>query len=107
MQARVNLSVIECTDGSQIGVAELDNPNALNALTYTMIEQLYQQLLQWQADDSIVAVLLHARGGDKAFCAGGDIQAIYRLLENREQDPATATEAMDSFFFTGISLVTI
>ncbi|GLO61117.1 enoyl-CoA hydratase [Vibrio sp. MACH09] len=97
MQARVNLSVIECTDGSQIGVAELDNPNALNALTYTMIEQLYQQLLQWQADDSIVAVLLHARG-DKAFCAGGDIQAIYRLLENREQDPATATEAMDSFF---------
>ncbi|MBJ6977622.1 enoyl-CoA hydratase/isomerase family protein, partial [Vibrio cholerae] len=80
-----NVSKLECADGSVIGVLELDNPAALNALSYVMIEQLYKQLNEWQMDDSIVAVFLHAKGV-KAFCAGGDIQAIYRALENKEED---------------------
>lgn len=95
--SRVNVSQIECADGSAIGVLELDNPTALNALSYVMIEQLYNQLLEWQMDDNIVAVFLHAQG-DKAFCAGGDIQAIYRALENKEQDFDSAFSAMETFF---------
>lgn len=97
MTGTVNVSQIECADGSAIGVLELDNPAALNALSYVMIEQLYNQLVEWQSNDSIVAVLLHAQG-EKAFCAGGDIQAIYRALENKEQDFDSAVDAMKTFF---------
>ena len=97
MTSKVNVSNLECADGSVIGVLELDNPAALNALSYVMIEQLYNQLLEWQIDDNIVAVCLHAQG-EKAFCAGGDIQAIYRALENKEQDFNSALSAMKTFF---------
>ncbi|MGP8305514.1 enoyl-CoA hydratase/isomerase family protein [Vibrio sp. YIC-376] len=97
MASKVNVSQIECADGSAIGVLELDNPTALNALNYVMIEQLYKQLIEWQENDSIVAVVLHAQG-EKAFCAGGDIQAIYRALEDIEQDFDSAFEAMETFF---------
>ncbi|MBA5763172.1 enoyl-CoA hydratase/isomerase family protein [Vibrio sp. 404] len=97
MTGKVNISQMTCADGSSIGVLELDNQSALNALNYEMIEQLYEQLLKWQSDDNIVAVFLHA-AGEKAFCAGGDIQAIFRALENKEQDFDTAFKAMDSFF---------
>ncbi len=95
--SKVNVSKIECADGSVVGVLELDNPAALNALNYVMIEQLYNQLKEWQLDDSIIAVVLHAQG-EKAFCAGGDIQAIYRALENKEQDFDSARSAMETFF---------
>ncbi len=97
MTSKVNVSKIECADGSAIGVLELDNPAALNALNYVMIEQLYKQLREWQNDDAVVAVVLHAQG-EKAFCAGGDIQAIYRALENKEQDFDSAFSAMETFF---------
>ncbi|OOQ70800.1 enoyl-CoA hydratase/isomerase family protein [Vibrio parahaemolyticus] len=97
MTGTVNVSKLKCADGSVIGVLELDNPAALNALSYVMIEQLYKQLNEWQMDDSIVAVFLHAKG-EKAFCAGGDIQAIYRALENKEEDFDSAFSAMETFF---------
>ena len=97
MTSKVNVSKLECADGSVIGVLELDNPAALNALSYVMIEQLYNQLLEWQIDDNIIAVCLHAKG-ERAFCAGGDIQAIYCALENKEQDFNSALSAMKTFF---------
>ncbi|MGF1908650.1 enoyl-CoA hydratase/isomerase family protein [Vibrio kasasachensis] len=97
MLGKVISSKLTCADGSLIGVLELDNPSALNALSYEMIEQLYNQLISWQSDDNIVAVFLHA-SGEKAFCAGGDIQAIFRALENKEHDFDAAFEAMESFF---------
>lgn len=97
MVSKVNISKLECADGSIIGVLELDNPASLNALSYEMIEQLYTQLLEWQIDDNIVAVCLHAKG-ERAFCAGGDIQAIYRALENKEQDFNSALSAMKRYF---------
>lgn len=97
MSSKVNVSKLTCADGSLIGVLGLDNPAALNALSFEMIECLYNQLMAWQMDDSIVAVVLHANG-EKAFCAGGDIQAIYRALENKEQDFDSAFSAMETFF---------
>jgi len=97
MSGKVNLSNLKCVDGSVIGVAELDNPKSLNALGYEMIKQLYEQLLRWQSDDNVVAVFLHGKG-EKAFCAGGDIQAIYQVLLNKEEDAETARNAMEEFF---------
>ncbi|WP_420995408.1 enoyl-CoA hydratase/isomerase family protein [Cupriavidus sp. 30B13] len=59
-----------------VGVATLDRPRQLNALSYPMIGALDAQLAAWAAQPGIAAVLLRGAGA-KAFCAGGDIRALY------------------------------
>ncbi|MGO4332078.1 enoyl-CoA hydratase/isomerase family protein [Cupriavidus sp. 2TAF22] len=59
-----------------VGVVTLDRPRQLNALSYPMIGALDAQLSAWAGCPDIVAVLLRGAGG-KAFCAGGDIRALY------------------------------
>ena len=59
----------------KIGTAELNVPATLNSLTTEMVEQLLQQLLVWQSDSSVVCVMISG-SGEKAFCAGGDVQAL-------------------------------
>ncbi len=63
-------------NGGDLGLATLNRPEALNALTHNMICELEAQLLDWQADSTVKAVILQG-AGDKAFCAGGDIRKIY------------------------------
>ncbi|MGQ7957542.1 enoyl-CoA hydratase/isomerase family protein [Pseudomonas sp. SP16.1] len=59
-----------------VGHLTLNRPAGLNALTLVMVRQLQRQLDAWAQDAAIRAVVL--RGvGDKAFCAGGDIRALY------------------------------
>lgn len=41
-----------------------------------MIELFNDQIKQWESDPTIVAVLIQGEG-DRAFCAGGDVRAIY------------------------------
>lgn len=69
-----------------IGLVNLNRLQALNALTLPMIKALQQQLLSWQVDDSIHAVVVRSEGG-KAFCAGGDVRWLYEtgLAKNPEQ----------------------
>ncbi|OPX55371.1 Enoyl-CoA hydratase/carnithine racemase [Oceanospirillum multiglobuliferum] len=72
-------------DGHLIGIATLNAPKALNALSLEMIDLLYPKLLEWQANSSVVAVWLQG-SGDKAFCAGGDIVQLYNsMVEHGEQ----------------------
>jgi len=54
----------------------LNAPATLNSLTLEMVDQLQTKLDQWRDDPSIAAIFLEA-AGEKAFCAGGDIQALY------------------------------
>ncbi len=58
------------------GFILLNRPEALNALTLGMIHAIMPQLREWQADQSIKAVVI-AGEGDRAFCAGGDVRAVY------------------------------
>ena len=69
------VSTIE-TPGKQIGHLHLNVPKALNSLSLEMIEGMMGQLGEWAADDDIAAVLIDGEG-DRAFCAGGDIQALH------------------------------
>jgi enoyl-CoA hydratase/carnithine racemase len=62
-----------------IGVARLNAPRSLNSLSLEMIRLLTPQLKAWAEDERICAVWLEAEG-DKAFCAGGDIVALYRSM---------------------------
>ena len=59
-----------------IGLVTLDRPMALNALTLPMIRAYDPQLAAWTADPGVAAVAMRG-AGDRAFCAGGDIRAIW------------------------------
>jgi enoyl-CoA hydratase len=58
------------------GVITLNRPKALNALTLAMVDAMTERLKAWRNDRDIEMVIV--RGvGEKAFCAGGDIRALY------------------------------
>lgn len=63
-----------------IGLVELNNTRALNALTLGMFQAIEEQLLAWQAQPEIACVIFHA-DSDKAFCAGGDVKALVSELK--------------------------
>jgi enoyl-CoA hydratase/carnithine racemase len=58
----------------------LNRPAAMNALSLDMIVQLRERLSSHAADSEVRAVLLRG-AGDKAFCAGGDIRALYQSFK--------------------------
>ena len=59
-----------------LGVIRLDRPKALNALTMDMIGGMVATLADWAGDPSVSVVLIEG-AGDRAFCAGGDVRALY------------------------------
>ena len=58
-----------------IGRATLNRPEKLNTLTTEMIFLLHRQFEAWAEDDECKAVFLDG-GGEKGFCAGGDVVAV-------------------------------
>lgn len=65
-----------------IGIITLNRPSALNALNAEMLNALHQQLLQWEKDNTILAVLIES-SSPHVFCAGGDIKAVYQAHQNK------------------------
>ena len=62
-----------------IGCAQLNQPATLNSIGLEMIELLTAQLTAWKEDEACLAVYLTG-AGERAFCAGGDIQALYHSM---------------------------
>jgi len=59
----------------QTGVITLNRPQALNALTLSMVRDMTRALKDWGRDPSIHAAIIEGAGG-KAFCAGGDVKSV-------------------------------
>lgn len=79
-----------------VGVATLNVPKALNALSLEMVELLSEKLSAWEENKNIACVVLQG-AGDKAFCAGGNIRKLYEsILENPKGPNAYA----EKFFST-------
>ncbi|MGI9475554.1 MAG: enoyl-CoA hydratase [Hyphomicrobiaceae bacterium] len=57
-----------------VGLITLNRPDALNALNSALIEDLYQALVAFEADDGIGCLVL--TGSEKAFAAGADIKEM-------------------------------
>ncbi|MBX9621766.1 MAG: enoyl-CoA hydratase/isomerase family protein [Alphaproteobacteria bacterium] len=74
-----------------IGWITLNRPRALNALSLFMIRKLLRLLKEWEENPSLKAVVIEG-AGEKAFCAGGDVRAIYNA--KKEGHPQTC----DAFF---------
>ncbi|WP_045382544.1 enoyl-CoA hydratase/isomerase family protein [Vibrio campbellii] len=86
MTGKVTISEIDCLDGvHRIGIATLDNTASLNALTYDMLAELNDQLIEWQDDPDLVCVILNG-AGEKAFCAGGDVRTMYHVMHEKSKE---------------------
>ncbi|MEM1346732.1 MAG: enoyl-CoA hydratase/isomerase family protein [Pseudomonadota bacterium] len=59
-----------------LGLITLNRPKALNALTHAMVGAIHAQLDAWTEDERVKTVAIQGTG-DRAFCAGGDIRALY------------------------------
>lgn len=69
------------------GVVTLNRPQALNALTHAMVRTLAAALAAWREEAAVTRVVITA-AGERAFCAGGDIRALYALGKAGRHDEA-------------------
>lgn len=68
-----------------LGVITLNRPQALNALTLSMVRDITAALLQWHGDPQVAAVLMCGAGREgkaPAFCAGGDIRFFHQAAQS-------------------------
>jgi enoyl-CoA hydratase/carnithine racemase len=66
---------------NHVAVVTLNRPGALNALSLEMILRLRTLFSDFSKDPEVYAVLIRG-AGEKAFCAGGDIRALYQSFKN-------------------------
>lgn len=69
---------IECEVQGGIGYLTMARPQALNALSHSMLLTMRDALRAWEADPAVHAVIIAGAGG-KAFCAGGDIRFFHQM----------------------------
>ena len=77
---------VELTRNGQVSVLTLRRPEALNALSFSIIDQIDAALDEVEADDS--RFLIITGEGERAFCAGADIKEL------REATPLEMGERM-------------
>ena len=58
------------------GIITLQRPQALNALSLLMMKAIRRQLLRWALDSQVQLILVRSTCA-RAFCAGGDLRAVY------------------------------
>jgi enoyl-CoA hydratase len=77
----------------------LNRPQALNAITLDMAVAMTALLRDWQSDPKVGAVLLDG-AGDRGFCAGGDIRALYEAAKsNPKSKPIDAADSLPVRFW--------
>lgn len=76
MDLPVLLTEHPARNGMRVARICLNAPKSLNALTLPMIDLIAPKLREWEEDPAIACVFLTG-SGDRAFCAGGDIRALY------------------------------
>jgi enoyl-CoA hydratase len=69
-----------------LAILTINRPQALNALTLDNYRRFDPALGDWAADPSVHAVVVRG-AGDRAFCAGGDVRAVYEAGRGISGDP--------------------
>ncbi len=70
-----------------VGFIKLNRPEKHNALSYQMIELLYEQLKAWKNDDNVAIVVMEGEG-EKALCSGGDVVHLYERKDSNVEEYA-------------------
>ena len=60
-------------------------PQALNALSHDMALAISRALSGWAADPEVRVIIIDAEG-ERAFCAGGDIAALWRAAKDGDHE---------------------
>lgn len=68
-----------------VATVTLNRPDAMNALTIPMAEELVDALIRCRADAAVRAVIV--KGAGRGFCAGGDVKSF---AESLQADPLIA-----------------
>lgn len=97
MSSVVLFDTLATDNGFTIGVATLNQPQVLNGFSYEMATLLQEQMTEWELDPNVVAVILKG-AGDKAFCAGGDLHALYKSMLENTSDSAWENRHAREFF---------
>ena len=70
-----------CEIRGEVGVMTLNRPEVLNALNMSMIVAMHRQLRDWAANEQVRVVVVKG-AGSRAFCAGGDVRAVFDARGN-------------------------
>lgn len=81
-----------------LGIVTLNRPGALNALNLAMIRAFDPQLAAWAADPEVRAVVVRG-AGDRAFCAGGDVRAVWQAGREAKAAGADRVTGLPADFF--------
>jgi enoyl-CoA hydratase/carnithine racemase len=82
---------------NRIGFVELNRPQALNALSPSMIRSMHAALDAWRGDADVLAVVVYSPHS-RAFCAGGDVRYCYEVSQQGD------VAARDRFFIEEYAL---
>jgi len=85
------------SNGSVVAEARLNIPPTLNALTLDAVEAMTPKMKDWAERDEVAAVIVTGEG-DKAFCAGGDVQALYHAATENLAAGRTVNDYPERFF---------
>jgi enoyl-CoA hydratase len=69
-----------------VAVLTINRPKALNSLTLKNYRSFAPALRAWGSDASVHAVVVRG-AGERAFCAGGDVRAVYEAGRGISGDP--------------------
>ena len=86
----MTFTTIELSRRGSIALLGLNRPDKLNAINATMIAEINLALDQLEADESVLAIVVHGHG--RAFCAGFDLQAGVAANRETEADWRAAIE---------------
>ena len=92
--ASVVLREHQAGPGRVVAEAHLNVQKTLNSLSVEMTQIITPALKAWGADERVAAILFTG-AGDRAFCAGGDIQALYHAMVKNH----AAGRVVDSYPF--------
>jgi enoyl-CoA hydratase/carnithine racemase len=71
------MAVVVAERRDAIGVATLNRPEARNALSPELLDELLAQVEDWDADDEVLCIVI--AGSDEVFAAGADIAAMAEI----------------------------
>jgi enoyl-CoA hydratase/carnithine racemase len=93
-EAPVLAEELVSSTGKRVAHLTLNLEKTLNSLNQEMVDILLERLTAWRDDEAIACVFIDAVG-DKAFCAGGDVQMLHA---SSTANPGGPCEEAESFF---------
>ncbi len=79
----------------------LNRPKALNAITFEMAVTMTALLRSWAEDAAVGAILLDG-AGERGFCAGGDLRAVYAAAKSKKSKNSFAEQFWSSEYHLNV-----